>query len=452
MRTTALTIAFLLSACVASCSARRSVSPPERPAFVRLAGAPQFETLHLELLGAVEPAVIPTEFTALIEGYSGMHVPDAQRGDLFRTYDDGLPIEERLGLLAYIWDDVVDPVGREHVRLHRIRLLEQRKDVAAIRSILFDGPIGTTRDRADSLAIAARAFAEAGGDPAESRQLLLQGFGILDAHDAAPTPTRQAEHQWLRSLENARIRMLLAAAHVERHAGHLGHVDVLVSTVLARQDEAVVHFRVGEVLEPHAPARAAEAYAAALARSEEDEPRLIDALKRVVSAERFDALVTEARSTRPVRHREALLRSRVDLPLPALRTTRRDGSTLDERALSQSGRVTILTFFSSTCGPCLAEQPALARIRDRHGERVRIVVVGLEQAKDFWPYVDEKRVETFEYSVVASIDKVQRDFHAEGVPVTLILDEKGRIAFRHDGFGPGSARALEREVDVLLTE
>ena len=66
--------------------------------------------------------------------------------------------------------------------------------------------------------------------------------------------------------------------------------------------------------------------------------------------------------------------------MPEFAATTLDGRTLDREAFK--GKVAIVDFWATWCGPCLEEMPSLRRIAERHGEDVVLVGVNLNEADE----------------------------------------------------------------------
>ncbi len=54
------------------------------------------------------------------------------------------------------------------------------------------------------------------------------------------------------------------------------------------------------------------------------------------------------------------------------------------------------------------------------------------------------------YPVLMNGKTVQKSFKGRGVPNTFILDQKGKVRYRHRGFSDGMKKYLEMEIHSLL--
>ncbi len=112
-------------------------------------------------------------------------------------------------------------------------------------------------------------------------------------------------------------------------------------------------------------------------------------------------------------------------PAPPVSVAALDGGppvTLADRR----GTPVVLNFWASWCGPCRAETPALIAFSKANPD---IGVVGIavnDRPADSRRFADEFDI-PYSLGVNRSGD-VARSFGATGLPVTVVIDDKGRIA------------------------
>jgi thiol-disulfide isomerase/thioredoxin len=140
-------------------------------------------------------------------------------------------------------------------------------------------------------------------------------------------------------------------------------------------------------------------------------------------------------------------------PIVGKKTPRYSARSLDGKPVSLSelkGRVVLLNVWATWCGPCRNEMPELAKLHQRH-ERAGLSVIGIS--------VDEAGADTRVRDVVSKLalpypiwrdpeDRASRVFDGAALPVTVIVDRSGKIAFHQVGVVP--IDQLERIVESLL--
>jgi peroxiredoxin len=113
------------------------------------------------------------------------------------------------------------------------------------------------------------------------------------------------------------------------------------------------------------------------------------------------------------------------------------------------GKVVILDFWATWCGPCKLEIPGFVNLQKEYGDRgLRVIGVSLDEG-------DSKLVKTFakrmaiNYPVLLGNNKITSDYGSvEAIPTTFIIDQQGMIAGKHVGYV--EKRQFETEIKMLL--
>lgn len=127
--------------------------------------------------------------------------------------------------------------------------------------------------------------------------------------------------------------------------------------------------------------------------------------------------------------------------------------TLDGDSIALSdlrGEVVLLNVWATWCVPCRVEIPELQALHEAHGAQgLRVIGVTVDSraaSDDVVDFIDELGMT---YDIWADPDhRVLNRFRAAGVPITVLIDRAGQIAWRHLGMfdrgDPELLRALER--------
>lgn len=134
-------------------------------------------------------------------------------------------------------------------------------------------------------------------------------------------------------------------------------------------------------------------------------------------------------------------------PSPAWELKDVDGKTV--KSADFKGKVVILDFWAAWCPPCRAEIPGFIELRKKYQNQGLVVAgVSLDQggAAGVKKFMEKEGVN---YPVLLGSEEVVRAFGGvEAIPTTFIIDRKGRIAGKHEGFTDKDD--FEKEIKPLL--
>ena len=113
------------------------------------------------------------------------------------------------------------------------------------------------------------------------------------------------------------------------------------------------------------------------------------------------------------------------------------------------GKVVLLNFWATWCGPCKVEIPWFIEFEQNYKDR-GFAVLGVSMDDDGWdavkPYLQQRKVN---YRVVLGNDQVAQNYGGiDSLPTTFVIDRDGRIASTHVGLV--SRRDYDAEVQQLL--
>ena len=106
-----------------------------------------------------------------------------------------------------------------------------------------------------------------------------------------------------------------------------------------------------------------------------------------------------------------------------------DGNRLDFADFS--GKVLIVNFWATGCGPCVAEMPSLSRLREATSDvEVALACVTREPVAKVREFLNKGDVDLPIYVLDGDVPKC---FESRAIPATFVLDKKGTIVLRHFG-------------------
>jgi len=138
-------------------------------------------------------------------------------------------------------------------------------------------------------------------------------------------------------------------------------------------------------------------------------------------------------------------------PAPAVRAKLLDGGDFD--LSKHKGKVVVLDFWATWCGPCVRALPELMKATSSFPkDKVVFVAVNQgEKAKQINKFLKQKKWESLSVALDPQSDAGD-SFHVEGIPQTVVIDKKGKVRHVHVGFSPDIGNRLKKEIQALISE
>jgi peroxiredoxin len=114
------------------------------------------------------------------------------------------------------------------------------------------------------------------------------------------------------------------------------------------------------------------------------------------------------------------------------------------------GKVVLIDFWASWCGPCKRAMPHIQRIYEKYKDK-DVVVLGINtresQEGKVEPFLKEHKI-TYR-TLVDNDGKVAKQYRVRGIPALFLIDMEGRIQFKHTGFRENLFDVLSGEIEKL---
>jgi peroxiredoxin len=125
----------------------------------------------------------------------------------------------------------------------------------------------------------------------------------------------------------------------------------------------------------------------------------------------------------------------------------------DFKLSEQKGKVVILDFWATWCGPCVRALPELQKATSRFNKNnVTLLAVNQgESKKVISKFLKKKQIKALSV-IMDETRKIGGDYKVKGIPKTVIIDQKGVVRHVHVGFSSGMGERLKGEVQDLLSE
>src|SRR5262245_16382680 len=127
----------------------------------------------------------------------------------------------------------------------------------------------------------------------------------------------------------------------------------------------------------------------------------------------------------------------------------KDMNGVDVKLDSFKGKVILLNFWATWCGPCKAEIPSLVELQEKYADDLVVLGFSVDDTPDkMKPYSEEYKV-NYPLLVGNGREDVQNAFGPLlGIPVSVIIGRDGIIAKKHTGIA--TKEQFEREIRSLL--
>ncbi len=150
--------------------------------------------------------------------------------------------------------------------------------------------------------------------------------------------------------------------------------------------------------------------------------------------------------------RSELQKKMVAQPAPAFELKDLEGKVV--KLSDYKGKVVILDFWATWCGPCLGSFPGMKKLVEEYQKDpgVAFVFINTWQDEANKEQVVREFLEKNQYPfyvLMDSEDKVVADYGVSGIPTKFVIDPKGKIRFKSVGF-EGDTEKMVKEVKLMV--
>jgi peroxiredoxin len=137
-------------------------------------------------------------------------------------------------------------------------------------------------------------------------------------------------------------------------------------------------------------------------------------------------------------------------PAPDFTLKSMDGPNL--RLQEQRGRVVMVNFWATWCGPCRQEMPQLNKLYEKY-RGSGFVLLGVNVDDDARNAASVASKIGVKFPVLLDTDKtVSKRYELATMPSTVIIDRDGKVRYVHRGYRDGFEDAYEKQIRELLKE
>ncbi len=114
------------------------------------------------------------------------------------------------------------------------------------------------------------------------------------------------------------------------------------------------------------------------------------------------------------------------------------------------GRVVILTFWASWCGPCMEELPALNRLASRYGDRLTVLAAYFNESPQDRAFVRRYGPGYKLYFISDPGGVVRKRFGVSAIPHMFVIGSDGMVTMSKVGYTKSAIGQIIEEIEQEL--
>jgi thiol-disulfide isomerase/thioredoxin len=137
-------------------------------------------------------------------------------------------------------------------------------------------------------------------------------------------------------------------------------------------------------------------------------------------------------------------------PAPAFQLGSADGKPVDLAGLR--GKVVLINFWASWCGPCRKEMPILEQLNRQYRAK-GLALIGINVEPDSRAALQWLKATPVSFPILFDTDsRVSKLYQVAGMPNTVIIDRKGTVRYVHRGYQAGAENEYLDQIRQLIRE
>ncbi|MBS7562869.1 redoxin domain-containing protein [Mucilaginibacter sp. Bleaf8] len=172
----------------------------------------------------------------------------------------------------------------------------------------------------------------------------------------------------------------------------------------------------------------------------------------------FDTYYASLKSASDAALKAKLVKEMINQPAPAFTLKDFDGNAVSLASLK--GKVVVVDFWATWCGPCKASFPGMQLAVNKYKDNPNVKFLFIDTWEHGDNYIDgaKKFIADNKYTFHVLIDEKNEDnrqakvvttFNVDGIPTKFVIDGNGNIRFKHVGYS-GSTSGVLDEVSAMV--
>ena len=116
------------------------------------------------------------------------------------------------------------------------------------------------------------------------------------------------------------------------------------------------------------------------------------------------------------------------------------------------GYVLVMDFFATWCIPCKESIPHLNSLNRKYGKQgLQVLGVSVDEGseREVRSFIAERKIS---YPVAVAGEELQTDYGLRSIPTIYLINKKGMVAEKYQGFSDQTGKAMEDSIKRLLAE
>ena len=116
------------------------------------------------------------------------------------------------------------------------------------------------------------------------------------------------------------------------------------------------------------------------------------------------------------------------------------------------GYVLVMDFFATWCIPCKESIPHMNLLNRKYGKKgLQVLGVSVDEGseRDVKNFIADRNIS---YPVAVAGEEMQTDYGLRSIPTIYLINKKGMVAEKFQGFSDQTGKAMEESIKRLLAE